>query len=36
MMIYGNLRAEFMETKYSSHIHNYGTYIFGKIVVDIP
>ena len=25
MMIYGRLQAEFMETKYNSHIHRYGT-----------
>ena len=31
-MIYGSLQAEFMETKYNSHIHRN---IFGKIVVDI-
>ena len=24
-MIYGSLQAEFMETKYNSHIHGYGT-----------
>ena len=34
-MIYGSLQAEFMETKYSSHIHRYGTSIVGKIVVNI-
>ena len=34
-MIYGRLQAEFMETKYNSHIHRYGTSIFGKIVVKI-
>ena len=34
-MIYGNLRAEFMETKYNGHIHRYGTHVFGKIVVYI-
>ena len=34
-MIYGSLQAEFMETKYNSHIHGYGTPVFGKIVVDI-
>ena len=32
-MIYGSLQAEFMETKYNSHIHRYRTSIFGKIVV---
>ena len=35
VMIYGNLQAEFMETKYNSHIHGYGTSVFGKIVVNI-
>ena len=35
MMIYGSLQAEFMETKYNSHIHEYGTSVFGKIVVNI-
>ena len=30
VIIYGSLRAEFMETKYNSHIH-----VFGKIVVNI-
>ena len=35
MMIYGSLQAEFMETKYNSHIHRRGTSIFGKIVVNI-
>ena len=34
-MIYGSLQAEFMETKYNSHIHGYGTSVFGKIVVNI-
>ena len=34
-MIYGSLQAEFMETKYNSHIHGYGTFVFGKIVVYI-
>ena len=34
-MIYGSLQAEFMETKYNSHIHGNGTSVFGKIVVDI-
>ena len=34
-MIYGSLQAEFMETKYNSDIHRYGTSIFGKIVVNI-
>ena len=31
MMIYGSLQAEFMDTKQNSHIHRYGTHIFGKI-----
>ena len=35
VMIYGSLQAEFMETKYSSHIHGFGTSVFGKIVVNI-
>ena len=35
MMIYGSLQAEFMEAKYNSHIHGYGTFVFGKIVVYI-
>ena len=35
VMIYGSLRSEFMETKYNSHIHVYGTSVFGKIVVNI-
>ena len=35
VIIYGSLQAEFMETKYNSHIHRYGTPIFGKIVVNI-
>ena len=34
-MIYGSLQAEFMETKYNSNIHGYGTFVFGKIVVNI-
>ena len=34
VMIYGSLQAEFMETKYNSHIHGYGTYVFGKIAVN--
>ena len=34
-MSYGSLQVEFMETKYNSHIHNYGTSIFGEIVVNI-
>ena len=35
VMIYGSLQAEFMETKYNSHIDRYGTSVFGKIVIDI-
>ena len=35
VMIYGSLQAEFMETKYNSHIHGDGTFVFGKIVVNI-
>ena len=35
VLIYGNLKAEFMENKYNSHIHMYGTSVFGKIVVNI-
>ena len=35
VMIYGSLQAEFMETKYNSHIHGYGTSVFSKIVVNI-
>ena len=35
MMIYGSLQAEFIETKYNSHIHGFGTSVFGKIVVYI-
>ena len=35
VMIYGSLQAEFMETKYNSYIHWYGTSIFGKIVINI-
>ena len=34
MMIYGSMQAEFMETKCNSHIHGYGTSVFGKIVVN--
>ena len=34
-MIYGSLQAEFMETKYNSDIHGYGTSVFGKIPVHI-
>ena len=35
VMIYGSLQAEFMDTKYNSHIHGYGTSVFGKHVVNI-
>ena len=35
VMIYGSLQAEFLETKYNSHIHGYETSVFGKIVVNI-
>ena len=35
VMIYGSLQAEFMETKYNSHINGYGTSSFGTIVVNI-
>ena len=35
VVTYGSLQAEFMETKYKSHIHRYGTSVVGKIVVDI-
>ena len=35
VMIYGSLQAEFMETKCKSHIHEYGTYVFAKIVINI-
>ena len=34
-MIYSSLQAEFMETKYNSHIHGYGTPVFAKTVVNI-
>ena len=34
VMNYGSLQAVFMETKYKSHIHRFGTSIFGKLVVD--
>ena len=34
-MIYGSLQAEFMETKYNSDIHGYGTSVFGKIPVHV-
>ena len=35
VMIYGSPQAEFMETRYNSHIHGYGLSVFGKIVVNI-
>ena len=35
VMIYGSLQAEFMETKYNSHIHRCGITNFGKIVLNI-
>ena len=35
VMIYGSLQAEFMETKFNSHIRGCGTPVFGKIVVSI-
>ena len=35
VMIYGSLKAEFMETKYNSHIHGYGTSVLVKDVVNI-
>ena len=35
VMIYGSLQAEFMETNYNIHIHGYGKFVFGKIVVNI-
>ena len=35
VIIYGSLQAEYMETKWNSHIHRYGTHIFDKIVVSI-
>ena len=35
VMIYGSLQAEFVETKYNSPNHGYGTFVFGKIVVNI-
>ena len=34
-IINNDMQAEFMETKYNSHIHGYGTSVFGKIVVNI-
>ena len=30
VMIYGSLQDEFMETKCNSHIHGYGTSVFGN------
>ena len=30
VMIYGSLQTEFVETKYNSRIHRYGTSVFGK------
>ena len=35
VMIYGSPQAKVMKTKYNSHIHGYGTSVFGKIVVNI-
>ena len=35
VMVCGSLQAEFMETKYNSHIHGYGISVIGKIVVNI-
>ena len=35
VMIYGSLQAKVMKTKYNSHIHGYGTSVFGKIIVNI-
>ena len=35
MVIYGSMRAEFMETKHTGHIHRHGTPICGKIVVYV-
>ena len=32
-MIYGSLQAEFIETKYNSIIHMYGTPVFDTIVI---
>ena len=34
-MINGSLQAEFMQTKYNTHVHAYGVSVFGKIVVNI-
>ena len=31
VMIYGSLQAEFMETKYNSHIHGYGTSYYNNM-----
>ena len=33
-MIYGSRQDEVMETKYNSHIHRFGTFIFGTIIED--
>ena len=33
--IYGSLQAEFMETKYNSHIYRYGTPVFGTSVFNV-
>ena len=35
VMIYGSPQAEFMETKYNSHNHGYGTFVFGIIAANI-
>ena len=35
VMIYSSPQAEFMAAKYNSHIHGYGTSVFGKIVGNI-
>ena len=35
MVIYGSLQAGFIENKHNGHIHTYGTYIFGNIVVNV-
>ena len=35
MMIYGNLQAEFTETKHNGHNIRYRTLIFGYIVVYV-
>ena len=34
-MIYGSLKAAFMDTKHNGHIHRYGTPIFGTISVYV-